>query len=76
MAQAPPMQQAGGFQYGYAPPVVRVNEIGQSSGGNTANPIEIPNLDDLTVIEKIRRESMEQSESNEAQRKLNLLKSG
>ena len=59
MAQALPMQQAGGFQYGYVPPLVRVNEMGQNSGGNAANPIEIPNLDDLTVIEKIRRESIE-----------------
>ena len=32
MAQAPPMQQAGGFPYGYAPPPTRVNEIGQNSG--------------------------------------------
>ena len=60
MAQAPPMQQVGGFQYGYASLVVRVNETGQSSGGNTANLIKIPNLDDPTVIEKIRRESIEQ----------------
>ena len=64
------MQQAGGFLYGYAPPPVQVNETAHSSGGNAANPIEIPNLDDLAVIEKIRRESIEQSESNEAQRKL------
>ena len=28
MAQAPPMQQAGGFPYGYAPPPTQVNEIG------------------------------------------------
>ena len=28
MAQAPPMQQAGGFLYGYAPPPMRVNEVG------------------------------------------------
>ena len=28
MAQAPPMQQAGGFPYGYAPPPTRVNEMG------------------------------------------------
>ena len=32
MAQALPMQQAGGFPYGYAPPPTRVNEIGQNSG--------------------------------------------
>ena len=67
------MQQARGFQYGYAPRPVRVNEMGQNSGGNADNPIEIPNLDDSTVIKKIRRESMEQSESNEAQRKLELI---
>ena len=73
MAQAPSMQQAEGFQYGYVPPPVRVNETGQNSGGNADNPIEIPNLDDPTVIEKIRQESMEQSESNEAQRKLELI---
>ena len=74
MAQAPPMQQVGGFQYDYVPPPVRVNETGQSSGGNAANPIEIPNLDDPTIIEKIRRESIEQSESNEAEWKLELIK--
>ena len=73
MAQAPLMQQAGGFPYGYAPPPVQVNETAHSSGGNAANPIEIPNLDDLAVIEKIRRESIEQSKSNEAQRKLALI---
>ena len=73
MAQGPPMQQAGSFQYGYAPPLVRVNETRQNSGRNADNPIEIPNLDDPTVIEKIRKESMEQSESNEAQRKLELI---
>ena len=28
MAQAPPMQQAGGFPYGYAPPPTRVNKVG------------------------------------------------
>ena len=28
MAQAPPMQQAGEFPYGYAPPPTRVNEVG------------------------------------------------
>ena len=36
MAQAPPMQQAGGFPYGYAPPPTLVNEIGQNSGQNMA----------------------------------------
>ena len=58
MAQTPSIQQAEGFPYGYAPPLVQVNEMGQSSRANAANPIEIPNLDDPTVIEKIRRESM------------------
>ena len=53
------MQQAGGFQYGYVPPLIRVNETGQSLGGNAANPIEILNLDDPAVIEKIIRESIE-----------------
>ena len=28
MAQIPPMQQAGGFPYGYAPPPTHVNEVG------------------------------------------------
>ena len=68
------MQQARGFQYGYVPPLVRVNEIGQNSGGNAANPTKIPNLDDPTIIERIRQESMEQSESNEVQQKLELIK--
>ena len=27
MAQAPPMQQAGGFSYDYTPPSMRVNEV-------------------------------------------------
>ena len=59
MAQAPSMPQTRAFPYGYAPPPIRVNETGQSSGGNAANPIEIPNLDDPTMIKKIRRESIE-----------------
>ena len=67
MAQAQPMQQAGGFRYGYVPPPAQVNETGQSSGANAANPIEIPNLDDPMVIEKIRQKLMEQFESNKAQ---------
>ena len=64
---APSMPQMGAFPYGYAPPPTQVNETGQSSEANVANRIEIPNLDDLIVREKIRRESMEQSENNEAQ---------
>ena len=46
MAQAPPMQQARGFPYGYAPPSTRVNEVGQNSKANEADPIMVPNLDD------------------------------
>ena len=46
MAQALPMQQVGGFPYGYTPPPMRVNEMGQNSGHNMAEPITVPNLDD------------------------------
>ena len=46
MAQAPQMQQAGGFPYGYAPPPTRVNEVGQNSGQNMAEPITVSDLDD------------------------------
>ena len=46
VAQAPPMQQAGGFPYGYAPPPTRVNEVGQNSEENTTDLITIPDLDD------------------------------
>ena len=67
MAQAPPMQQAGGFPYVYAPLPMRVNEVGQNSGANMADPIAVLNLDDPKEQEKIRKESSEQSESNEAQ---------
>ena len=42
MAQAPPMQQVGGFPYGYVPPPTRVNEMGQNSGANVADPIAVP----------------------------------
>ena len=45
MAQAPPMQQVGGFPYIYAPPSMRVNEMGQNSGANVADPIAVPDLD-------------------------------
>ena len=45
MAQAPPMQQAGEFPYGYAPPPMRVNEVGQHSEANAADPIMVPNLE-------------------------------
>ena len=73
MAQAPPMQQAGGFPYGYAPPPTRVNEVRQNSGENTADPITIPDLDDPKEQETIRKESSEQFENNEAQQKLELI---
>ena len=67
------MQQAGGFPYGYAPPPMRTNEIGQNSRANMADPIAVPDLDNPKEQEKIRKESSEQSESNEAQRKLELI---
>ena len=73
MAQAPPMQQAGGFPYGYAPPLTRVNETGQNSRQNMAEPITIPDLDDPKEQEKLRRESSEQSENSETQRKFELI---
>ena len=59
MAQAPPMQQAGGFPYGYAHPPTRVNEMGQNSGQNTAEPIMVPDLDDPREQEKLRKKSSE-----------------
>ena len=61
------MKQVGGFPYGYAPPPTRVNEMGQNAGANVADPIAISDLDDPKEQEKIRKESSEQSESNEAQ---------
>ena len=66
MAQAPPMQQAGGFPYAYAPPPTRVNEGGQNYGANEADPIMVPNLDDPREQEKLRGESSDQCENNEA----------
>ena len=60
------MQQAEGFLYGYAPPLTRVNEVGQNSGANTVDPITILDLDDLKEQEKIWKESSKQSENNEA----------
>ena len=66
MAQAPPMQQAGEFPYGYAPPPTRVNETGQNLGQNMAEPITVLDLDDPKEQEKLRREASEQSENNEA----------
>ena len=53
MAQAPLVQQVGGFPYSYAPPPTRVNEVRQNSGANTADPITISNLDDPKEQEKI-----------------------
>ena len=38
-----------------------------------AEPIIVPDLDDQKEQEKLRRESSEQFENNEAQRKLELL---
>ena len=38
-----------------------------------AEPITVPDLDDLKEQEKLRRESSKQSENNEAQRKLELI---
>ena len=73
MAQAPPMQQVEGFPYSYAPPPTRVNEMGQNSGANVADPIAVPDLDDPKEQEKVRKESSEQAESNEAQQKLELI---
>ena len=73
MAQAPLMQQARGFPYAYAPPPTRVNEAGQNSGANEANPIMVPNLDDPGEQEKLKGEASDQCENNEAQRKLELL---
>ena len=64
----------GGFSYGYAPPPVQVNEIGQNSGANVVEPIVIPDLDDPKERERIRNESVEQSENTDAQRKLELIK--
>ena len=49
------------------------HEVGQNSGANTVDPITILNLDDPKEQEKIRKESSEQSENNEAQRKLELI---
>ena len=55
-------------------PPTRVNEMGQNSGQNMAEPITVPDLDDPNEQEKLRKESSEQSENNEAQQKLELIK--
>ena len=44
-----------------------MNEVGQNSRANMADPIAVPDIDDPKEQEKIRKESLEQSESNEAQ---------
>ena len=73
MTQAPPMQQAGEFSYGYAPPLMWVNEVGKNSGQNMVEPITVPDLDDPKEQEKLMKESSKQFENNEAQRKLELI---
>ena len=73
MTQAPSMQQGGGFPYGYAHPLTRVNEVGQNSGANMADPIAVLDLHNPKEQEKMNKESSEQSESNETQRKLELI---
>ena len=67
------MPQMGGFSYNYEPPPTQTHEVGQNSGANTTDPITILDLDDPKEQEKIRKESLEQSENNEAQRKLELI---
>ena len=57
----------------HPPPPTQTNEVRQNSEANTANPIMILYLDDPKEQEKIRKESLEQSKSNEAQRKLELI---
>ena len=47
--------------------------MGQNAGANTVNPITILDLDDPKEQEKIRKESLEHSESNKAQQKLELI---
>ena len=64
----------GGFPYGYPLPSAQTNNVGQNFRANTTDPIMISNLDDPKEQEKIKKESLEQFESNEAQRKLELIK--
>ena len=52
---------------------MRMNEVGQNSGANMVDPIAVSDLDDPKEQEKMRKESSEQSESNETQRKLELI---
>ena len=72
-AQAQPMPQMGGFPYDYAPPSTQTHEVGQNSRANMVDPIAVSDLDDPKEQEKIRKELLEQSESNEAERKLELI---
>ena len=67
------MPQMEGFSYGYAPPPTQIHEVRQNSEANIADLITISDLDDPKEQEKIRKELLEQSESNEAQRKLELI---
>ena len=73
MAQTLPIPQMGGFSYGYVPPPIQVNDMGQNSRANVADPITIPDLDDPKERKRIRKELVEQSENIEAQRKLELI---
>ena len=45
----------------------------QNLGANAAEPIATPNLDDPSERERIRKESVEQSEQSKAQRELKLI---
>ena len=63
----------GRFPYDYAPPLTQTHKVGQNSEANTIDSITISDLDDPKEQEKIRKESLEQSESNEAQCKLELI---
>ena len=57
VTRAPPIQQAGGFLYGYAPPPTWVNEVGQNSGQNMVEPITVSDLDNPKEQKKLRKES-------------------
>ena len=50
-----------------------MNEIGQNSGANMADQIAVSDLDNLKELEKLRKKSLEQSESKKVQRKLELI---
>ena len=51
------MSQMRDFPYGYVPPPLQMNDVRQNSRANMAEPIAIPNLDDLKEQERIRKES-------------------